>query len=328
MRIRLPLSILLLLTLLVSGSGLTAVSATSANMAVAAVGAAPPKTSLLQQHVERWIGQLSKNDAFHAWRGAGYETSPLGPGTHSWLVLVKQKKVTVGYLVVQALDDGGLSLGEYGLGSHPLYDAIVLRGAIERLELERAPLSAVREYVHPLLAVWKVKTDSDSFEYADAASGEWLPLGEELWKETRLAEANVLGDGLRSLTAALTTMRTNEPFDVYDRMPWLTASPLSLSMDAEGSGRSAGRGAGGGAGGEAGGQAEVSFTLPALLDSDEQIRYAAERYEGTALFVWSVIGYHGWNEGTVYAALQSSGEEDHVRYIPLTLLARLGSFYR
>lgn len=267
----------------------------------------PPSISQeeqLQTTVRGWMDELAKQPDFNDWDKAEFIVQPLGPGTHSWIAIVKSKEKSLGYLVIQAKKDGGFALGEYGTGDY-LFDQNKLQQSLLQLELISS-LSEANEalYIHPLFAVWHIKGAPED-TYLECASGEWLPLQQATWNKTANAEeelaakyalddekGNSIGRAVRSRS-----------FDPYSRMPWLTEKPLVASAD------------------------NTSIVLKAL-SSKEPLRYVAERYNKEMLYVWSVTGYHSWDDnGTVYAALETDELGISKRYIPLKLLAELGSFY-
>lgn len=269
--------------------------------------------SAMLDQAEAWAESISKQPGFESWKNASLEASALGPGTHGWLVLVKGGDGTVlGYLVVHALEaaeEGDerrvYRLGEYGLGRPP-FDSSARDLALRRLELEslfKAGKLKQREmYVHPLLAAW-----SFNGKFADASSGESLPVDEAVWTKAA-AEASLwksILDEMPSLVAADIKRATSNPsFYPYNTLPWLTGHPLFFP---DGSG---------------------AASIEARLDDGEPLRYTAERFDRALRQVWSVTGYHRWNGDLVFIALEADETEGSRRYVPLQLLHKLGSFYR
>jgi hypothetical protein len=253
--------------------------------------------------IRGWMDELAKLPEFKAWDQAEFTVSPLGPGTHSWIAIVKNNDLTVGYLIIQAKENGGFALGEYGTGDY-LFDQTTLRQSLVQLEL----ISSISEsnkplYIHPLLAVWDVNGSADE-TYLDGMSGEWLPLQQATWEKTVKAEEGLAGRYALEGDSVIKRAVRSRSFDPYSEMPWLIKKPLQATAD------------------------NTSIVLKAL-SSKEPLRYTAERYNKQMLYVWSVTGYHSWgNDGTVYAALETDELGSSTRYIPLKLLAELGSFYR
>lgn len=256
----------------------------------------------VQQQAQRWVEELAVQPAFAAWKKSTLIVSPIGPGTHSWLVLVMQNKNTVGYLVINAVESGGYQLGEYGTNSHPLFDESTLTRAIKQLELLKPATQIDRIYVHPLLAAWKITTEKETY-YADAVSGESLPAKKEDWTNAAAAKLDKAAPLLNTQKAVLIKQVSLPSFNPFDKLPWLTNKPITLSSN--------------------------SYTpLFAKINNKEQLRFTAELFDGQMLYVWSVVGYNKWDNGQIYVALESSEDGSDRRYIPLQLLIELGHFYR
>ncbi|WP_169083382.1 hypothetical protein [Paenibacillus sp. PL91] len=256
----------------------------------------------LEQQAQRWVDELADAPSFAAWKKSSLVISPIGPGTHSWLVLVKQNNETVGYLVVHAVEAGGFQLGEYGTSQNPLFDEHTLSKSIKQLELIQPASNTEALYIHPLLAAWKITADKDTY-YTDAASGEVLPVQPSDWLA---ASTTKLSNGEQMQVAdnaALLKHVTLPSFNAFARMPWLTKQPLPLSTSSYSS-------------------------LFAKINNKEQLRYTAELFDGQMLYVWSVVGYNKWTTGPIYVALEADENGSDRRYIPLPLLIELGHFYR
>ncbi|OMF37034.1 hypothetical protein BK133_07430 [Paenibacillus sp. FSL H8-0548] len=256
----------------------------------------------LQEQAQRWVDELAVQPAFAKWKQSTLDISPIGPGTHSWLVLVKHSSTTVGYLIVHAVEAGGYQLGEYGSGTRPLFDNHTLSRSLKQLELTEPAAGIEALYVHPLLAAWKVNADHHEF-YTDAASGEALPAEANDWlaaSTIKIPKAEQLYTAGKS---SLLKQVVLPSFNPYDKLPWLTEQPLPLRSDSYSS-------------------------LFTKINSKEQLRYAAELFDGQMLYVWSVVGYNKWSSGHIYVALEAEEDSTIRRYIPVLLLLELGSFYR
>lgn len=256
----------------------------------------------LQQQAQRWVDELAVQPSFAAWKQSTLDISPIGPGTHSWLVIVKQGKDSVGYLVIHAVEAGGFQLGEYGISSYPLFDERTLSRSIKQLELLQPASKIEALYVHPLLAAWKVTAEQETY-YMDAASGEVLPAKQDDWLAASSAKVTNAEYMHISEKATLLKQVTLPSFDPFARLPWLTKQPLPLSTS--------------------------SYSpLFAKINNKEQLRYTAELFDGQMLYVWSVVGYNKWNSGHIYVALETGEDGSDRRYVPLPLLIGLGHFYR
>ncbi|SFS60442.1 hypothetical protein SAMN05428962_1344 [Paenibacillus sp. BC26] len=272
--------------------------------------------SKLEQQVQTWTDALSDQPKFQSWKNAAATIIPLGPGTHGWLVTFRLDRLPVGYMIVHATAEGGFVLGEYGTGSHPAFDPNTLYSSMVRqglfttfAEAIKKPLHLERLYVSPVLAVWKYVAANQETYYLDAWTGEALPITEQLWQEqakAALAAANADKPVLSAATAnastgaihltKLSAAKANQVFDPYERLPWLTKAPLSK---------------------------EQIKQLPDLLDQRNQIRFTAELFRDTVLFVYPAIGYHNWDNQSLFVAFDSVG----TRYIPVDLLNQEGHFY-
>ncbi|GMK42877.1 hypothetical protein PghCCS26_00040 [Paenibacillus glycanilyticus] len=256
----------------------------------------------LQSAVRGWMDELAKLPEFKAWSHAEFTVSPLGPGTHSWIAIVKDKGQPAGYLVVQAKENGGFALGEYGTGEY-LFDQTTLHQSLAQLELlSSLPNTNQALYIHPLLAVWDVNGSAEN-TYLDGMSGEWLPLQKATLEKTAKAEEGLAARYALQGNTLIQRAVKSRSFDPYSEMPWLTEKPIPASAE------------------------DTSIVLKAL-SSMTPLRFTVERFNKEMLYVWSVTGYHSWGDGNVYAALETDELGSSTRYIPLKLLAELGHFYR
>lgn len=270
--------------------------------AAAAVSTPIKAQETVEQQVQRWVDELSEQSSFASWKKSTLIVSPIGPGTHSWLALVVKDKKTVGYLVINAIENGGYQLGEYGTNSHPLFDESTLSGAIKQLELIQPVLQIEKLYIHPLLAAWSIKTEQETF-YADAASGEQLPADKDDWK-IDTSSTFIISDHHKSSKQSKLLKHVSLPsFNPYATLPWIKNKPLILSKSS-------------------------NTDLLAKINKKEQLRYTAELFNGQMLFVWSVVGYNKWDNDQLFIALEAGEDGSDRRYIPLPLLTQLGSFYR
>ncbi|QAY65334.1 hypothetical protein [Paenibacillus protaetiae] len=268
--------------------------------------AAPDNTGSIPTEVEQsakeWIAAIAKQPEFASWKNASYSINPLGPGTHGWLVIVRKDNGSVGYLVVNAVANNNVQqyqLGEYGLGRPP-FDASMLELALKRLEL--IPSSAAVQdqiYVHPLMAAWKLDG-----KYADAFSGEGLPVDSQTWAAAQSEEQQRWSELLFQLPAIgladITDSAANSSFNPYYTLPWLLGQPLPDTGEDK---------------------------LKMLLKEHKQLIYTSESFDQAYRYVWAVTGYQQWANQTVYAALEAAEADGSKRYIPLQLLHELGGFY-
>ncbi|UVI27930.1 hypothetical protein [Paenibacillus spongiae] len=247
-----------------------------------------------------WADSLSAQPEFAAWKNAEFTIVPIGPGQHGWLVTFRVKQQPVGYMIVNATEEGGFALGEYGAGSEPIFDPNTLYQAMVRQQfissysdIIKKPLKLERLYIHPLLAVWKWYAPDGQTYYLDAWSGDALPINDQQWQAE--TERYLAKSAVSDKPVHLSLSHMNQPFDPYERMPWLTQAPLNGSQVKQ---------------------------LSRLLDRKAQIRFTAELFEKNVLFVWPAIGYHRWNDETLFIAFEEHG----TRYMPVNSLGG-GSFF-
>lgn len=256
----------------------------------------------IKQQAKSWINELASQSNFSNWKTAQLHISPLGPGTHSWLVLVKQQEQTVGYMVIHAVQQGGYQLGEYGTGDYPLFDDRTLQLSLMQLELIHLIDRADPLYVHPLQAAWQITANKEVY-YTDAFTGEQLPIDSKGWLQAANAEEDASMLGHIHAGAKLRTAVSIPSFDPFGRLPWLSGKPLELSN-------------------------EDDMPLLNLLQDQLQTRYVTERFEGQMLYAWSVVGYQEWEDDHIYIALDSDEDDRGRRYVALPLLIEFGHFYR
>ncbi|GBG06099.1 hypothetical protein PAT3040_00602 [Paenibacillus agaridevorans] len=264
----------------------------------------------LKEQARLWAEQLanSPDGAFAEWKGAWASTAALGPGTHSWLVLMRRGQSVVGYMIVYAKDGGGYVLGEYGIGEYPPFSSTILKSALTRLGLSETSMKATRLYIHPLLAAWQISGGIAGHgsitenHYTDAYSGEQLPIDAEQWAAAAAQDANANKHGVKNAHASISSAGAMASFDPYGRLPWLTQSPYSIAAD------------------------PLSILSDALRDNSE-LRYVSKSFQGKMTYAWSVTGYSEWSGGELFISLDSEENAPIRRYIPASLLQSLGSFY-
>ncbi|GKU78308.1 hypothetical protein [Paenibacillus sp. L3-i20] len=258
--------------------------------------------SKIEQQAQTWVSELASKVQYSDWKSAELNITPLGPGTHSWLVLLTKNKKILGYLVVNATEEGGLELGEYGTGEYPLFNEQSLQLSLLQLELINKPSQTEMVYVHPLQAAWRI-TSKKATHYTDANSGEYFPFDEDKWDKSATTQKNSNRHGLNSTHAKLIQHRTISSFDPYGRMPWISKQPIAIK--------------------------DNDFTsILTAVKKKEQLRYTYEVDENNYRSVWSVVGYDQWENGELFVALDTDEDSVDRRYIPIALLTELGSFYR
>ncbi|MFC5404150.1 hypothetical protein [Cohnella soli] len=267
--------------------------------AVAAVQATAPIPSKLERQVAEWVAVLSKQTPFKAWQGTDPQIEALGPGTHSWLVLFSKQGKDIGYMVVHAVTDGTFQLGEYGTGPYSLFSKTILKRSLIDGGLataEQLPgIVAVKHYIHPFAAVWEVTVGEDTY-WLDAKTAEQLPLDARSWHS--LFPDNKSLYQLTSTGAKISSLKLNEPFDPYEKLPWLTGDTPFNAKDAA--------------------------VLKKRLDSNKHLRYVTEPFGEAMLYAVPIIGYQRWSNGRMDLAIDMEGD----RFIPIGAMLDRGFFYR
>lgn len=70
----------------------------------------------LVDFAEETVDHLSVHAPFTTWDEAEMEFTPLGPGTHGWLITISKEDIPQGYMIISAAEDGGYILSEYEIG--------------------------------------------------------------------------------------------------------------------------------------------------------------------------------------------------------------------
>lgn len=274
---------------------------------------AAPGSQDLGGYVDAALLELSGEPGFTQWTEASRSIYPLGPGTHSWLVLLQTGSRELGYLVVGSTTDGGYRLLEYGQGSYPLFSMNTLYQALVQRELIPESLSAeafaahppfrlTRWYVPPFQAVWLVDPgNGDPILYLDAKTGQELPDLQEWTAHTPDNTGETLATGRGSakprLPGSIARAAEREPFDPFAQPTWLKGTPLGT----------------------------LSFGEWASLQDREEteITYAGRWFGGLALFPLAVSGYHQWSSEGPFIRVEHDGS----RFLPYEDAERSGHFY-
>ncbi|MZQ85330.1 hypothetical protein GQF01_24745 [Paenibacillus sp. 5J-6] len=257
--------------------------------------------STLTATIDKWRNSLAREEGFHNWQAAAWNSYPLGPGTHGWVVILTDHGEDVGYMIVQAVENGSFRLTEYGTGKHPLFSLTTLYRSLVQQELIPTTISYSdfiatetiakdRLYMDALTAVWKIKLNDQTY-YVDAKSGEVLPLKEDPTPKLQSDDTHLMTTDLQ---VASTVM--HPAFDPYERMPWIVGSPLPVAG---------------------------LTTLQSALDTDKNLTYVTELYGGQVTLPLAVLGYQSWQEGSSYLVLDHEGP----RYIQLPAALEMGHIY-
>ncbi|KRE48365.1 hypothetical protein [Paenibacillus sp. Soil724D2] len=256
--------------------------------------------STLTATINTWRTTLARESGFERWQTAVWNSYPLGPGTHGWVVILTDHGQDVGYMIVHATDNGSFRLTEYGTGNNPLFSLTTLYRSLVQQELiptttsysdfvQNKTILLDRLYMDQLTAVWKISLQDQTY-YLDAKSGELLPLKED--PTPRITEDRPEPTDLTS--KAQTALYP--AFDPYDRLPWVQGKPLPVTKLSE---------------------------LQKTLNPQAKLTYVTELYDGQVTLPLAILGYQQWVSGDTYLTL------DHVgpRYVLLENALRLGHIF-
>ncbi|MBY9082438.1 hypothetical protein KIH86_11250 [Paenibacillus sp. HN-1] len=254
--------------------------------------------------------KLAESEPFKAWKNAKQEIESLGPGTHGWLVHLKDGDKEIGYMIITSSGGGGYVLSEYGTAEDGIpYSLTELRqflaqkGIISLSGLSGASFNAVAFYL-PLLPYWKVTIDGSTL-YVNALHPEILPWNKVQAQEAANAAAGKGSFGLQDRNlrkdnyAPSPAVIVNNEDNPYANLGWLT-SPRAAVPEAR--------------------------DFPALLQSGRGLVYrqsgGANELSGGPLLI---TGYQQWSPpdsgsaGSLYAAAGGS------RFLPLDALRSGGT---
>lgn len=266
--------------------------------------------SSLQEHVQNWIDELAKTEEFAHWAGAAWDLYPLGPGTHGWVVIVRQDQ-EIGYLVVYATEDGSYRLEEYGTGDKPLFGWNTLYQSLVQLGLIDASLSPTeadqalrnagylleRVFVPPLQSVWEITAPSGETWYLDAKTGQQLP-DLSAWVESLdPGEIGTWPNPADRYRPSAFIRETWEPEDPFLRAAWLREPPLEAM--------------------------EYAKWVELARKKQSRLVYSARLFGDVALYPLAVSGYMAGPGLGAFVRL----EHDGARYIAYDSAVTIGRFH-
>jgi hypothetical protein len=275
------------------------------------------EATTLKKAIVQWISALTQEEGFEAWKDARWESTPLGPGTHSWLVIVRKDQLEVGYLIVGAIENSEhYKLIEYGPGPQPLFSLNTLYQSLMQQELIDASLSLSafsqdaswtkeRYYLNAMESFWRI-THHTAVYYLDAKTGELLlSLSDQLEQRIRPMPSTNAKSTKTSPIEELTDINSTEisrssamtSFDPFDYPSWIINKPLPVN------------------------------TLSDLILAYSPVKnttFMSRLYEHKVTYAFAAVGYQQWHDGQAFIILDDKGQ----RYIPLTALLKIGAFYQ
>jgi hypothetical protein len=264
----------------------------------------------LKSAVTDWISALTKEAEFGAWKTAKWESLPVGPGTHSWLIIIRKDQLEVGYMIVGAMEDGKhYKLLEYGLGPQPLFSLNTLyQGLIQQALIDSSvTLTAFmqdvnwtkkRFYVSTLENFWQITHDTKIY-YLDAKSGELLlepidPFDQPA--QTSSSTDNKVQFVSDEFSDQLKESIVTTSYDPFEKLAWMQGKPLAIHSLTD---------------------------LKLAQQAHPEMTFMSKLYHQKLIHPFAVIGYQLWSGGQTYIALDDNG----ARYIPLVSLVKIGAFY-
>ncbi|HIW31644.1 MAG TPA: hypothetical protein IAA29_02555 [Candidatus Paenibacillus intestinavium] len=243
----------------------------------------------VKEQGELWVDELTNQPDFANWKNAELTISPLGPGTHSWLMLIQHHKLgTIGYMIIHSDGYGGYVLGEYGIGSDD---------SLQYLSTNRYKL----RYYDPLHMVVSQQVNNSN-QYFEPFNSEQYDLSSKHLIEAKVATKNQIRHGLVFSHALLTGYEYQSYFAPYDVMPWLTTVALNSEF-------------------------EDCTSIENLIEFGSQLRYTSSIWSDQIEAIYSVTGYQEWELFDLYVELQQ--DDEHLkRYIPYDFLLQSGGFYK
>ncbi|MNC34266.1 hypothetical protein D3C75_826920 [compost metagenome] len=253
--------------------------------------------------IRSWMDALSGEPGFEDWAAATWTIYPLGPGTHSWVVLLQADSREVGYLVLTAEGDS-YRLQEYGQGAYPLFSMNTLHRTLAQRGLisDSIPSYTItRIYAAPLQGVWRVDGAADEPLYLDAKTGEELPSLDSWIPEQQSGAAGpAAADGVNpgDMPGVLKGTLIKMSFDPLLKPVWLKGSPQPHADFA-------------------------AWKSGPVSAEDIPVTYLGKWYGGKALYPLAVTGFHEWSRAGPFIRLEHEGD----RFVPYADAVKLGSFF-
>lgn len=285
-------------------------SGVSQNKAVAQVPGS------LMDFAEETVAQLSAHAPF--WDEAILEFTPLGPGTHGWLVTISDEGLPQGYMIISAGQDGGYILSEYGIGSTLPYSQAPLKERLAAEGLVKAggslPQGSIVRKLYDVSPVWQVQLPGKKPVYFNALNSEALPDEPQQTQTTTKLVSVPLPATAKGLVASSTSNRwfagtpsiaTGDSIDPYDNLLWLTSSNLTARSSAD---------------------------LRNLLQEHSTLIFKSAKGNAAYGAPFNLTGWHRWssenqeNPAALYVSVPLRNT-DTLRFLPASRLVGQGQFY-
>lgn len=254
----------------------------------------------LQRFAEQNRNQLAKFPLFSSWIGSDIEVEPLGPGTHSWLATILQKKENhpsfVGYMVISVNTANQYVLVEYGAGEDSIYHPDRLSEALSLLGLSTRDISATPHYGGPIWTEWSLSNG----QFIHAGTGEVVPQSIASWNMIQQQYSAPAGSvNTTNIEANLPSpiVFTGDDFDPYEQISWMVAKPLQL---------------------------QTSNFIQTLTSHNPLVFVGAETECNSIYRIpFPITGYQKWDSNTIYV---QAGSKTSPRFVALDSLLSVGHF--
>lgn len=270
----------------------------------------------LVDFAEETVDHLSVHAPFTAWDEAKMEFTPLGPGTHGWLITISSEGIPQGYMIISAADDGSYILSEYGIGSTlpfsqaPLNERLAAEGLLKTGGV--LPQGSVVRKLYDVSPVWQVQLPGKKPVYFSALNSEALP------DEPQSSRIKALPTPLSAATKGIVTSTSSNAWlaetpnlsaaaseDPYDNLLWLTSAHLNAGSSAD---------------------------LRNLLQEHSALIFKSKKSNAAFGSPFSLTGWHRWSSGNqqnpaaIYVSVPLR-DSDTLRFLPASYLIGQGQFY-
>jgi len=265
---------------------------------------------------ENTVDQLSVHVPFTTWDEADLAFTPLGPGTHGWLVTITENGLPQGYMIISASEDGGYVLSEYGIGptlpfsQAPLNERLAAEGLLKGGTT--LPAGSIVRKLYDASPVWQVELPGKKPLFFSALNSEPLPDHLPLARtsatsvsNSSLAKGAVVSSAAGTWKSATPSTSAVGEQDPYDNLLWLASSPL---------------------------EAENSTDLLYLLEERSSLIFRSAAHNAAFGSPFQLIGWQSWSSGNnenssaVYVSVPMRNS-DTLRYLPASRLLEDGVFY-
>lgn len=272
----------------------------------------------LMDFAEETVAQLSAHAPFTTWDEAKLEFTPLGPGTHGWLVTISDEGLPQGYMIISAEEDGGYILSEYGIGSTLPYSQAPLKERLSAEGLVKAggslPQGSIVRKLYDVSPVWQVQLPGKKPIYFNALNSEALPdEPQQTHSTTKLVSVSLPATAKGLVTsstsnhwfAATPSIATGDSMDPYDNLLWLTSSELTTRS---------------------------SDDLRNLLQEHSTLIFKSKKGNTAYGAPFNLTGWHRWspanqeNPAALYVSVPLRNT-DTLRFLPASRLIGQGQFY-